>query len=371
MRAVAACALVGALASQAAAGEKWNIRNIDTSGVGRYSSLQFDREGNAHIAYVVEDQRHLLKYAFWDHLLKRWFALTVAQDAAFGSLALDSKKRPHMAYVDQSGWIRYRYWDGSAWQGKPIPYPNDVAPYTSIALDTKNNPHILFVEQKSPSRPAPMLRSLAWNGQYWALRTVDSEAASALLNAMVQGPAGGIHAAYSAVGDGRLNLRYAYWTGDDWKTETADGSPLQILSLAIGVDGGNEPHIAYVDGASRAVKYAVRTAGKWRVEIATWVKDAFFADRCGLALDGEGTPYISFYDAGLKALKVAYLENNKWTAETVDSDASGYSNCVQLSGGTIWITYAGERDGTLKSASKKLHEVESARQVDDPHARQP
>ncbi len=367
--ALALSAVLLGLAVPARAGE-WNIRNIDTSGVVRYSSLQFDQNGNGHIGYVVEDQQHSLKYAFWDHLLQRWFTMAVAPDALFCSLALDSKQRPQIAYVDQSGSIRYTHWDGAVWQKNVIPFSNGVASYTSIALDGNDYPQISFVERQGPGRTVPHLRSLAWNGKFWVVRTVDSDAVS-LLNAFERDSAGGIHAAYAAAAHGRSNLRYAYSNGDEWKTEVADPAVVQIMSLGMAVDQKHEPHVAYIDGASRAVKYAVREGGRWRVEIATWVTDALFPDRDGIAVDEQGNPYISFYDAGQKALKVAYVEDNKWTSETVDTDASGYNSSIQLNGDTLWVAYAGERDGTLKVASKKLRETESARQAVDPRAGKP
>src|SRR5580704_17328425 len=78
----------------------WQVELVDQSGPGKFSSLKIDRDGNAHLAYVVDDGKDSLKYAFWDHTLNRWFIMVVAQGASFSSLALDSKQRPHISYAD-------------------------------------------------------------------------------------------------------------------------------------------------------------------------------------------------------------------------------------------------------------------------------
>jgi hypothetical protein len=111
-------ALILCSAVSSRAGE-WRVETVDNSGPGRSSSLKIDSRGNAHLAFTVEDgNNHPLKYAIWDGGIKRWFVMPVDQGVSTCSLALDSKQRPHIAYVDygtgSGAKLRYAQWDGSA-----------------------------------------------------------------------------------------------------------------------------------------------------------------------------------------------------------------------------------------------------------------
>src|SRR5258708_965906 len=115
----------------AATAGNWETETVDQSGAGKFSSLRIDTSGNAHVAYVSEDGANSLKYAFWDHGLKRWFVMTVATDASFSSLALDSKQRPHISYavfcLKKKAKLRNAHWDGAVW-------PMEALPLTSVTV---------------------------------------------------------------------------------------------------------------------------------------------------------------------------------------------------------------------------------------------
>src|SRR5262245_17409481 len=98
VRLFAKCALL-VLAATAVRAENWRIETVDTSGAGMSSSLKIDKEGNAHVCYVIA-HGGALKYAIWEHSLNRWFTMVVEDVAGGCDLALDSKQRPHIAYED-------------------------------------------------------------------------------------------------------------------------------------------------------------------------------------------------------------------------------------------------------------------------------
>ena len=292
--------------------------------------------------------------------------MTVAQDAAFCSLAVDSNQKPHISYVDRGATkdsrIRYAHWDGTSWQQTIIPVKDGVAYYTSIALDKNDFPQISFFDNLSPDGSGVLrLRVLSWNGKYWGLRTVDGEPGTGPLNALALDTAGHSHIAYASFAKDHTGLRYAYSDGEKWTTEIVDGMAAgkirYISSLAIALDKENRPHIAYTDAANQAIKYAVRVDGKWQVQVVARVADSAAADRSGIALDDRGNPYISFYDAGLGALKMAVLKGKEWTIDTVEENSSGFSSSLQLAHDAIWVTYAGEKGGGLKIASKELRQI--------------
>jgi hypothetical protein len=349
-------------AAMAASGP-WTIETVDATAAARYTSLRIDKDGNVHVAYVLDDgNTYPLKYGFWDHNLKSWFVMTVAKLAAQCSLTLDSKQRPNISYVGWSdGKLHYTYWD-SGWKEKPIPLPSElISYYNSITLDAHDNPTISFYEYRGPkdSDLKIRLRTVTWNGQYWGVRTVDPEEGSGKFNSMATGPDGRIHLAYANVGAANAGMRYAYWDGATWHLEVVEGMDQTQghyvgYSTCLAVDEAGDPHITYMDTSSPHVKYAVRNSGRWRVETVDSLARTGYPDRNSIALDEEGNPYLGYYDAGRGLLKVAHRESGKWLIETVDGNGAGFTSSLQIGGGTLWISYADDGSGGLKVAHRAL-----------------
>lgn len=346
----------------------WDIAVVDGSGVGRFSSLKIDKDGNAHVAYAVDDDRHSLKYGFWDHALKRWFSMRVAEGAQFCSLVLDSQQRPHISYVDfgtgVGAKVRYAYWDGQAWKKQELPPVSTgaIGYYTSIAVDKNNYPMISFYDYAGPGGAFILrLRTFVWNGKYWEARTVDPEYGSGKFNFIAADSAGSPHIAYANVSAMRASLRYASWNGHSWTCEVLEGleAAYPMYSVAMVLDKGDSPHIAYTDVTRHLVKYASRRAGKWQFEVVDLLEGDAYPDRNGIALDEDGTPYLSYYDAGRGLLKVAHREGQKWLAEVVDQNFAGFTSSVQIDRGMIWVTYADEPGGALKLARRQLDHAAS------------
>jgi hypothetical protein len=210
----------------------WRVESVDNSGPGRSSSLKIDSRGNAHLAFTVEDgNNHPLKYAMWDGGIKRWFVMPVDQGVSTCSLALDSKQRPHIAYVDygtgSGAKLRYAQWDGSAWKKQAIPLNSDViAYYTSIALDAQDKPSISFYEYRGPrdTEVRIRMRVVTWTGELWKVGTVDGQEGSGKFNAMAVDGQGRIHLAYANVSAGTAGMRYAAWNGKSWTLEVVEGT---------------------------------------------------------------------------------------------------------------------------------------------------
>src|SRR5579885_1259602 len=160
----------------------WQIETVDPSGTGKFSSMKADREGNLHVAYIVQDGNEFpLKYAFWDHRLNRWFLMTVDHSAGSCSLALDSQQRPHISYVDfgtaEGSKLHHAYWDaqsGSWWKEAIRLNSEVIAYYTSIVLDAEDHPSISFYEYRGPKDTDLKIRMrvVSWNGTSWMVRTV-------------------------------------------------------------------------------------------------------------------------------------------------------------------------------------------------------
>jgi hypothetical protein len=348
----------------------WQIEVVDASGVGMSSSLKIDKEGNAHLCYVIA-HGGALKYSFWQRNLNRWFTMVVDASAGGCDLALDSKQHPHIAYEDfgtaSGSRLRYAYWDGSSWNKQPIPLNSDViAGYMSIAMDPKDQPSIAFYEYRGPkgSDIKIRLRNVMWNGKNWEVRTVDSEEGSGKVNSMVSDSQGHFYLVYGQVSIGES--RYAFWNGKSWeleKVESHEQAELQYvgLSCAIALDKQGTPQITYMNGSSSLVKYAIRRNGHWDLQVVDRIKALpMEVDRSSIAIDDQGTPYIAYHDAGMGTLKLARKEGSKWQVETVDGNGVGFTSSMAIDRGVLWISYADEYTGTLKVARQTLTQPDAA-----------
>lgn len=338
----------------------WHREVVDTSG-GKYSSLQIDRHGNAHVVYL-DDSQNLLKYSFWDHKLDKWFTTTLDSSAGFCSMILDSQQRPHVSYIQYgNAKIGYAYWDGSSWQKQTIQIKaRDISFYTSITLDADDRPSISFYEYWGTGEDYLLhLRNVTWNGKFWEVRTVDSTPGSGKFNSITTDSTGNRRIAYANVKSENAGLRYARWNGQSWDVEVLEGSGSEysIFSVAIALDKNDNPHITYADVRNRLIKYATRRDGKWKIQVADSVAQVAYPDRNGIAVDDDGHPYISYYDAGLGVLKLAHLNGQKWVTEVVDENLAGFTSSLQITNGTVWLTYADENSAGLKFAYRPLDEA--------------
>jgi hypothetical protein len=333
----------------------WRGDVVDPSG-GMFSSMKFDVYGNAHVSYL-DPLGNQLRYGFWDHILRKWFTTTLDRSAGFCSLALDSYQRPHISYQDYGGGLMYARWDGASWQKQKISIrAKEIGFYTSIALDQNDHPSIGFyeIDDAEGSRVA-RLRTVTWNGKFWALTTVDSTLGTGKFNSIAVDSQGHPHIAYATVNYENASLRYAYWNGESWKAEILEGEGKpgsSCWSVSMVLDKDDNPHITYTDVPHLLVKYATKKDGHWRIEAVDSLAREGYPDRNGIALDDQGNPYMSYYDAGAGLLKMAHRQGQRWATEVVDSGYAGLQSSLRIDHGVIWITY--EARGALKFTSKPL-----------------
>lgn len=361
--------LVWIAAGTASAGS-WQIVSVEPAGVqARYTSLKVDSFGNVHIAYAVDDQnRHPLKYAFWDHSANRWFTMPVDENVGTCSLALDSKQRPHISYTDFAGGrLRYAHWDGTVWKTEVVPLNSEnINYYQGLALTGDDRPNISFYEYRGPkdSDLKIRLRTVMWNGSYWELRTVDSDEGSGKFNAIAADSQGRLHLAFANVSAGTGGMRYALWDGRSWAVTILEGEKENHghgvgWSCNVALDKQDTPHMTYMDEVEKLVKYAVLKDGKWNISVIARVLGVGYPDRNAIAVDDDGKPYIGYYDAGQGSLQVAHPEGQKWIIETVDTGGVGFTSSMQIDHGEIWISYADIAEGGLKVARRELGRTET------------
>jgi hypothetical protein len=393
MRAIfSALLLISSLSHGPLVAADWNIESVDTTGVGRYSSLQIDKDGNAHLIYVIEEAGNQLRYGFWDHLRKKWFTMAVDVNASFSSLALDSKQRPHISYADfgtdSGSRLRYAYWDGLKWNRRAVPLDSDcIAYYTAIALDTADKPYISFYEYRGAKGTEFVLRlrAVSWTGEHWEVRTIDGTTSSGKFNAIAFDPQGRVRLGYANVNALTAGVRMATWDGNEWRLEIVDDLSMNArqtvgYSLGMTLDKAGIPHLSYWNINVPLVKYATLRNGRWVTEVVDRPGAAAYWDRNSIALDEDGRPYMSYYDGRSGQLRLAHKAGSHWVVEVVDSGFVGFTSSLQIEHGVIWIAYADETNRQLKVSRRPVSEksgelrqvgVGEARVKRQPHSTEP
>jgi len=107
----------------------------------------------------------LLRYAYYvtQGVEEGFWQLSTVDTASYnaaGSLALDTAGRPHIAYDDGYGALKYAYDDGAAWQIQPVD-DGDVGACASLALDAYDQPHISYYDDRSKDLKYAWLCTLA------------------------------------------------------------------------------------------------------------------------------------------------------------------------------------------------------------------
>jgi hypothetical protein len=347
---------------------EWKIETVDQTGPGRFASMQVDRDGNVHVAYIPEIPHRPLKYAYWDHLVGRWFDMTVAANASFCTLVLDSKQQANISFADngtvKGTKLRYAHWDGTKWDIQPVSPPVDavVAYYTSIALNSKDEPSLTYYDYQGPGGVdnTLRLRSVFRKQNAWEVYVVDPARGSGKFNSIAIDSKDRPHVAYANVRYETSGLRYARWDGEQWNREVLEGATGShpVLSVAMILDKNDNPHIVYTDVVAHQVKHATRRkGGPWQIEVVDHIVKEGYPDRYGIAMDDQGNPYISYYDLGTGAVKLAFRRNGKWYGEVVSNTETGYTSSLQIHDGTIWLAYADDIGGSLKVAHRPLVEA--------------
>ena len=121
---------------------EWRVEVVDPAATGRFSQLRIDSSGNAHVSYWDGGANNVLKYAFWDRNLRKWFTQTLDSSGGYSSMTLDSKNQPHISYDDYgTPRLKYIHWDGSGWKKQNIQIKaKEIAFYSSIVLDPQDKP---------------------------------------------------------------------------------------------------------------------------------------------------------------------------------------------------------------------------------------
>lgn len=338
----------------------WHVQVVDGGGaadVGRESSLVIDRFGALHVSYFDASNRALL-YAYNDGT--GWYRMVIEGHGAgnYSSLAVDEAGHPHVAYnsIYENG-LHYAAFDGQKWSGTvidriPIQY------YLSLQLDKSGLPHISYYYTIRPDGLYALnLKYAYFDGQQWFIQTVDGRYGTGKFNSIAVDSRGFPHVAYTNIETGDLD--YAEWDGKEWKFGVADARSSHLSYVAWGnsivVDSNDQPHIAHLDSTKKAVRYSYRSGQSWHSEVVAKLADfvGYDLDHVSLKLDSHGVPHVAFCDPGTQTLYYATRQSEgKWTIEVVDQGIGGLDPSLALDAqDRPYISYYDAERRALKLAS--------------------
>lgn len=294
----------------------WEIQIIEKGKyAGQDPKIVLDSYGRPHISYFFYDQKRDvrgLKYAHWTG--SEWQTMFVNEKGSKGSIAIDSKNRPHIAYDASYGHgLGYAYWDGERWHKQEIDVLGDWRQYKeitlkdryfgridiSLVLDDNDNPHIAYFERMSED-----LRYVHLVGGKWDIQVVDKEGLVGLEPSIAIDRKGRVHITY--LDADHYDLKYAYWDGSERSIQIIDEKENTGCDSIILLDRFDKPHIVYQHCADEELKYAFFRGTNWNIETVETRRIGWTtaqSDTIGMALDSEGRPHISCYDNHKKALK--------------------------------------------------------------------
>jgi hypothetical protein len=128
---------------------------------------------------------------------------------------------------------------------------------------------------------------------------------------------------------GNHSLKYARWSGTNWRITNVDVADWGGASNSLAVDSRDRPHIAYYDYGNGDLKYAHWTGSSWRITVVD--SGGNVGEYCAIALDSADRPHISYRDVGRGDLKYARWNGNRWDIRYVDrTEWVGYGTSIAV-----------------------------------------
>lgn len=189
----------------------------------------------------------------------RWFA-----EMSPRSCVLDRSGHPRIAYGGSA--LYYAAYNGSEWRVQTVDPARGVGHYASLALaGTLELPRIAYHDAiRGSLKYAELLLNPPSLTPTWSIRSIDSAGNAGIGGCLALDANGTPHVSYIA-GDSRT-LRYAVREPWGWRTETIDDVGYGRDQTAIAITSAGHPAIAYA--ASRGVdrlRYARWNGGAWTI----------------------------------------------------------------------------------------------------------
>lgn len=336
---------------------------------GFFNQIAIDDFDNVHVAYF-NDNGDSLEYAYkWSYSSIFNFEPVDQFESvgAFTSLGIDSKGRPHIAYIRQSdlpgttgGAVKYAIRTGSGvWKNifvdtiGAVPYIPAGDPEfplrtsTTIYMDEADNPHLLYYDFTTSDLKYAVRNK--WEYQVVGLvgTLVEPSNRNIVLDSW-----GLPHIAF-----GGSNLYHGYYDGTTWQFELVDPSPTAGGYASIAMDEDDNIYISYYDSGPMDLKFASlnRRSGFWTIETVDSTGDVGKFN--SLVLDYNNKPHISYFDETDDELWYALKSGNSWAKELLDSSGAvgAYTSIAVNSLNQPRIAYTNFVDYHLKYIVKDAH----------------
>lgn len=323
----------------ASAGERWTLTAV---AAGAKPSLALDSEGKPAVTYVREGVGGWVAFASAED---DWKPTRIAEGNYAGpaDLEFDGEGRPHVAWHDhenaevssRNGNLVHAVREGGAWevatardQGhdgfqtsiavgdglvhaagiEPIQYQTDqgvehyvledgawsVASIGTGALEYEYDVSLTLTADGLPAltyfddRAGALVYAEEEGGSWTLERVVAGE--SGEFSSLAFDDRGNAHIAFS---DEEGRVGYAVRVDRAWSIEgVGRGEGATPVALALAPDGA--PRIGFAD--RRAVRYATRDEGGWRVEDVAAAGKRPFGGRVSLAVDPEGIAHLAAFE---------------------------------------------------------------------------
>lgn len=297
---------------------------------------------------------------------------------SFGSIAVDSKGYPHIAWLEWDGesghdsTINYLWWNGEAWadyHGYSDSRRNPVLPASegfkgyegsstvSLALDSMDHPHFAF--------DYDYLYYKWWDGANWQSSTVGTAAVKVggLMPLLKLDNDARPHLVWQSPHDGKADLMYAEWDGTsaDWKRVdgtvpsspglncSSDTKPDNLLAPGYCLDGPNSeaetipamsldrnghPYLAWGDDLSNdTISFAYWNGSSWNMIGSSWEVSSLFSPSNHffptLAVDSQDNAHLAWQNGNNG--KIIYLKGSPTSNNWHDADGelcAAVGNCV-------------------------------------------
>ncbi len=309
----------------------WQIEIVDgTHGrdSGSFSSLVIDHSGSFHLVYS-NSSGTALHYAFRAKADKRWDKTTIdAMGGNFESLAVDSRGWAHIAYNSPKlDGLHYAHWDGKVWQTLLIDAVKTNR-QTSIQLDSQDHPRISYYrESYADRRQARCLKFAYFDGTTWFTQTVDHRPGTGSWNSLALDRDEHPEISYS-IATGFLG--FASLDQSEWQHGLAD------------FQNGKDQN----DKDKKSKDYKDKEIDKRHVDTDS-----------SLVIGADGQPSIAYINATERTINYAWRTGTVWHQETVDSVASTGADSDRVSlkldkGGRPHLVFYDSGLGTLKYATR-------------------
>jgi hypothetical protein len=326
----------------------WQIEVVDSThgrDSGSFSSLVIDHLGSLHLIYS-NSAGTALRYAFRAKGNKRWDKTTIdAVSGTFESLAVDSHGWIHIAYNSPKlDGLHYAHWDGKAWQTLLIDAVK-TNHQTSIQLDSQDHPRISYYrENYADRRQAKCLKYAYFDGTTWFTQTVDHRPGTGSWNSLALDRNEHPEISYS-IATGFLG--FASLDESEWQHGLADFK--------------NSKEVSHKDDKdkSKDEKDKEKESDKRHLDTDS-----------SLVIGAEGEPAIAYINATERTINYAWRAGAVWHQETVDSVASTGSDSDRISlkidkSGRPHLVYYDSGLGTLKYATRDKDKKEWRTEIID------